>query len=152
MLSPPDYNQWMESMSNASAANGKSEGAFIRKARTAFVVFRNFQKCMNNCAKRHSSGCFQKAESVQNTHKTLNKLPYLFPAVPSHFLPNGPPHLPSTTLAPSRMCTRMPATRAVASSKSTKSSQLKQKEIPLLTNYRIAANLSAFARSCPTPT
>lgn len=60
MQSNPDYNQWMETLNN-STETGKSGGAFIRKARSAFIVFRSFQKCMNNCAKRHSTKCFQDA-------------------------------------------------------------------------------------------
>lgn len=59
----PDYNQWMELASNSTETEEKSlgGGTFIRKARSAFRIFRNFQKCMNNCAKRHSTECFQNA-------------------------------------------------------------------------------------------
>jgi hypothetical protein len=63
-LAQPNYDQWMEQPS-ANATISQSGGAFIRKARTAFRTFRNFQKCMNNCAKRTSVECFKKAKSVR---------------------------------------------------------------------------------------
>jgi len=59
MVANPDYDQWMENYSNGTQSAKGS--AFIRKARSAFVLFRNFQKCMNNCAKRHSTKCFKQS-------------------------------------------------------------------------------------------
>uniref|UniRef100_A0A914HL04 Uncharacterized protein n=1 Tax=Globodera rostochiensis TaxID=31243 RepID=A0A914HL04_GLORO len=56
----PDYAGWMESISagNSTAFDQKHKSAFLRKSRAAFITFRNFQKCMNNCAKKRSIQCF----------------------------------------------------------------------------------------------
>nr|CAD2165867.1 unnamed protein product [Meloidogyne enterolobii] len=61
--SSPDYNKWLEQLTgNSSIEHLPHQGSFIRRARAAFLIFRNFQKCMNNCAKRHSIECFKKGE------------------------------------------------------------------------------------------
>ncbi|CAK5029576.1 unnamed protein product [Meloidogyne enterolobii] len=61
--SSPDYNKWIEQLTeNSSIEQIPHQGSFIRRARAAFLIFRNFQKCMNNCAKRSSIECFKKGE------------------------------------------------------------------------------------------
>uniref|UniRef100_A0A1I8BBY1 Uncharacterized protein n=1 Tax=Meloidogyne hapla TaxID=6305 RepID=A0A1I8BBY1_MELHA len=59
--SSPDYNQWLEQLTVNTSTKQKGS-SFLRRAREAFLVFRNFQKCMNNCAKRYSIECFKKEE------------------------------------------------------------------------------------------
>ncbi|KAL3097711.1 hypothetical protein niasHT_020185 [Heterodera trifolii] len=56
----PDYAGWMEPAiaSNDTAFEQRHKSAFLRKARAAFFAFRNFQKCLNNCAKKRSIQCF----------------------------------------------------------------------------------------------
>ncbi|KAL3100030.1 hypothetical protein niasHS_001956 [Heterodera schachtii] len=56
----PDYAGWMEPAiaSNDTTFEQRQKSAFLRKTSAAFFAFRNFQKCLNNCAKKRSIQCF----------------------------------------------------------------------------------------------
>ncbi|KAF7635135.1 hypothetical protein Mgra_00005417, partial [Meloidogyne graminicola] len=74
-----NYNQLIEKLIGNTSIEYKDnlphQGAFIRRARATFVVFRNFQKCMNNCAKLYLSECFKKSEcAISLSNDYLNSL------------------------------------------------------------------------------
>ncbi|KAL3117438.1 hypothetical protein niasHT_004441 [Heterodera trifolii] len=56
----PDYAGWMKPAiaSNDTAFEQRQKSAFLRKTSAAFSAFHNFQKCLNNCAKKRSNQCF----------------------------------------------------------------------------------------------